>query len=39
MDLIQLDINQCDDDYYVPNFFKGTHKCDRRTSYVRKIFN
>lgn len=39
MDLIQLDINQCDDDYYVPNFFKGTHKCDRRTSYVRNIFN
>ncbi|ODM87279.1 hypothetical protein Ocin01_19405 [Orchesella cincta] len=37
MDLLQLDINQCDDDYYVPNFFKGTHKCHRRTSYCVPI--
>ncbi|XP_046734567.1 uncharacterized protein LOC124404468 [Diprion similis] len=33
MDLLQLDINQCDDKFYVPNAFKGTHKCDRKTSY------
>lgn len=34
VDMLQMDINQCDDDYYVPNAFKGTHKCDRKTSYV-----
>lgn len=34
VDMIQMDINQCDDDYYIPNAFKGTHKCDRTTSYV-----
>ncbi|XP_015514944.1 uncharacterized protein [Neodiprion pinetum] len=33
MDLLQLDINQCDDKFYIPNAFKGTHKCDRKTSY------
>ncbi|XP_012263569.2 uncharacterized protein LOC105690392 [Athalia rosae] len=33
MDLLQLDINQCDDRFYVPNAFKGTHKCDKKTSY------
>lgn len=35
MDLLQLDINQCDDVFYAPNAFKNTHKCDRKTSYVR----
>lgn len=35
MDLLKLDINQCPDKYYVPNAFKGTHKCDEKTSYVR----
>lgn len=34
MDILQLDINQCDDAYYVPNAFKNTHKCDAKTSYV-----
>jgi len=34
MDLLQLDINQCPDKFYVPNAFKATDKCDRRTSYV-----
>lgn len=34
MDMLQMDINQCDDDYFIPNAFKGTHKCDRKTSYV-----
>ena len=34
MDLLKLDINQCPDKYYVNNLFKGTHKCDERTSYV-----
>lgn len=39
MDLLQLDINQCDDKYNAPNAFKGTHKCDKKTSYVSiKIF-
>ncbi|XP_063987844.1 uncharacterized protein LOC135167987 [Diachasmimorpha longicaudata] len=33
MNLLQLDINQCDDQFWVPNAFKGTHKCDRKTSY------
>nr|WOZ29507.1 G-protein coupled receptor 158 [Locusta migratoria] len=37
MDLMQLDINQCPDKYYVPNAFKGTHKCDRKTSYCVPI--
>lgn len=36
MDLLQLDINQCPDKYYVPNAFKNTHKCDR-TSYCVPI--
>lgn len=34
MDMMQLDINQCDDAYHVPNAFKNTHKCDAKTSYV-----
>lgn len=37
MDLLQLDINQCPDKYYVPNAFKDTHKCDRKTSYCVPI--
>lgn len=36
MDLLKLDINQCPDEYYVPNAFKDTHKCDLRNSYVSK---
>lgn len=34
VDMLQMDINQCDDDYFIPNAFKGTHKCDQKTSYV-----
>lgn len=34
MNMLQLDINQCPDDYFVPNAFKNTHKCDEKTSYV-----
>ncbi|XP_044729063.1 uncharacterized protein LOC123292459 isoform X2 [Chrysoperla carnea] len=37
MDLLQLDINQCPDKYYVPNAFKDTHKCDQLTSYCVPI--
>ncbi|XP_014280569.1 uncharacterized protein [Halyomorpha halys] len=37
MDLLQLDINQCPDHYYVPNAFKDTHKCDRKSSYCVPI--
>lgn len=35
MDMLQLDINQCPDNYYTPNAFKNTHKCDDKSSYVR----
>lgn len=38
MDMLQLDINQCDDSYYVPNAFKSSHKCDETSSYV-SVFN
>lgn len=34
MDLLQLDINQCPAEFYEPNAFKSTNKCDERTSYV-----
>lgn len=34
MDLLQLDINQCPDEFYEPNAFKSTNKCDEKTSYV-----
>ena len=34
MDIKMLDINQCPGDYYTPNAFKRTHKCDDKTSYV-----
>lgn len=37
MDMLQLDINQCPDNYYTPNAFKNTHKCDDKSSYVRLI--
>nr|XP_018903334.1 PREDICTED: uncharacterized protein LOC109034569 [Bemisia tabaci] len=37
MDLTQLDINQCPDKYYVPNAYKDTHKCDKKTSYCVPI--
>ncbi|KAK9305101.1 hypothetical protein QLX08_003781 [Tetragonisca angustula] len=37
MDLLQLDINQCDDNFHTPNAFKGTHKCDKKTSYCVPI--
>ncbi|KAJ8675045.1 hypothetical protein QAD02_010831 [Eretmocerus hayati] len=37
MDLLQLDINQCDDKFNVPNAFKGTHKCDKKSSYCVPI--
>ncbi|XP_063705468.1 uncharacterized protein LOC134834659 [Culicoides brevitarsis] len=37
MDIQQLDINQCPDDYFVPNAFKNTHKCDKKTSYCVPI--
>ena len=34
MDIKMLDINQCPGDYFTPNAFKRTHKCDDKTSYV-----
>ena len=34
MDIKKLDINQCPGEYYTPNAFKRTHKCDDKTSYV-----
>ncbi|XP_063243657.1 uncharacterized protein LOC134542961 [Bacillus rossius redtenbacheri] len=37
MNILQLDINQCPDKYYVPNAFKDTHKCDEKTSYCVPI--
>jgi len=37
MDLKELDINQCPADYYVPNAFKRTNKCDEKTSYCVPI--
>ncbi|XP_013142311.1 PREDICTED: uncharacterized protein LOC106106296 [Papilio polytes] len=37
MSLMSLDINQCPDKYYVPNAFKGTDKCDRKSSYCVPI--
>jgi hypothetical protein len=37
MRLEQLDINQCPDDYHVPNAFKGSDKCDKPTSYCVPI--
>ncbi|XP_066597995.1 uncharacterized protein [Prorops nasuta] len=37
MNLLQLDINQCDENFYEPNAFKNTHKCDKKTSYCVPI--
>lgn len=37
MDMLQLDINQCPDNFYEPNAFKNTHKCDEQTSYCVPI--
>uniref|UniRef100_A0A182M7C6 GPR158/179 extracellular domain-containing protein n=1 Tax=Anopheles culicifacies TaxID=139723 RepID=A0A182M7C6_9DIPT len=37
MNMLQLDINQCPDDYYEPNAFKNTHKCDEKSSYCVPI--
>nr|CAD7260338.1 unnamed protein product [Timema shepardi] len=37
MDMLQLDINQCPDKYYVPNAFKDTHKCHKKNSYCVPI--
>ncbi|XP_055376939.1 uncharacterized protein LOC129609094 [Condylostylus longicornis] len=37
MDMLQIDINQCSDDVYVPNAYKNTHKCDTQTSYCVPI--
>lgn len=34
MDLLHLDINQCPDEFYEPNAFKNTNKCDEQSSYV-----
>lgn len=34
VDMLQMDINQCDDEPSDSNVFKGTHKCDRSTTYV-----
>jgi len=39
MPLLNLDINQCPHKFYEPNAFKGTHKCDQRSSYVRQFIN
>lgn len=39
MRLLELDINQCPDTYYVPNAFKDTHKCDKKTSYVSIVIS
>lgn len=37
MNMLQLDINQCPDKFYVPNAYQDTHKCDRKTSYCVPI--
>lgn len=37
MPLLNLDINQCPQKFYEPNAFKGTHKCDQRSSYCVPI--
>ena len=37
MEIKKLDISQCPGDYYTPNAFKRTHKCDDKTSYVSHI--
>ncbi|KAK9874683.1 hypothetical protein WA026_005503 [Henosepilachna vigintioctopunctata] len=37
MDMLKLDITQCPDKYWVPNVFKGTDKCDQKSSYCVPI--
>ena len=37
MDIKMLDINQCPAEYYTPNAFKRTHKCDDKSSYCVPI--
>ncbi|KAK3876401.1 hypothetical protein Pcinc_018813 [Petrolisthes cinctipes] len=37
MELLNLDIVQCPNEYYVQNAFKDTHRCDRKTSYCVPI--
>ena len=32
--LDELDINQCPNDYHVPNAFKDTARCDFQSTYV-----
>ena len=39
MDIKVLDVNQCPGEYYTPNAFKRTHKCDDKTSYVSILYN
>ena len=39
MRLDALDINQCPQDYYVPNAFKATARCNYDTTYVRTSEN
>lgn len=34
MDLLKVDVNQCEDEYNIPNRFKETNKCDEKSSYV-----
>lgn len=34
MSLMSLDINQCNQEYHVPNAFKNTDKCDKHTTHV-----
>jgi len=37
MEIKKLDISQCPGDYFTPNAFKRTHKCDDKTSYCVPI--
>ena len=37
MEIKKLDISQCPGDYFTPNAFKRTHKCDDKTSYVSQL--
>jgi len=37
MDITMLDIDQCPSEYHVPNAFKGTNKCDDKSSYCVPI--
>ncbi|CAH8864237.1 unnamed protein product [Trichobilharzia szidati] len=35
--LLSLDINQCPQSFYTPNFFKNTARCDFRSTYCKLI--